>query len=166
MILAIDPGPERSAWLEFRRGYPTKFGIDTNEDVLTVIARSHSMTLAIESIASYGMAVGADVFETAVWSGRFIQRWVDDPASRRLTSPVQRVYRRDVKLYLCGNQRAKDANVRQALIDRYGPGKEAAIGRKVAPGVLYGVKSHIWSALAVAVTAADLERAEATREAA
>jgi len=58
-----------------------------------------------------------------------------------------------VKLHLCGSARAKDTNIRQALIDRYGG--SAAIGKKAAPGPLYGVSKDVWSALAVAVTAAD-----------
>jgi hypothetical protein len=59
--------------------------------------------------------------------------------------------RRAVKLALCGDSRAKDANIRQALIDRFG-GKDAAIGRKAAPGPLYGISRDVWSALAIAVT--------------
>ena len=46
----------------------------------------------------------------------------------------------------------RDANIRQALIDRYGPGKDRAIGRKLSPGPLYGLSGDCWSALAVAVT--------------
>ena len=64
---------------------------------------------------------------------------------------------------LCKNNRAKDKNIRQALIDRFGPGK-AAIGTKKAPGPLYGLKSHLWSALAVAVVAADALEGEAAKE--
>jgi hypothetical protein len=97
--------------------------------------------LALEMIASYGMAVGAEVFETVRWIGRMQQVWRDPEA-------VRLVYRRDVKLHLCGSARAKDQNVRQALIDSLGP-----VGVKKTPGPLYGVKSHAWSALAVAVTA-------------
>jgi hypothetical protein len=59
---------------------------------------------------------------------------------------VTRVFRKDVKLHLCNSPRAKDANVRQALLDRLGPQ-----GTKKAPGPTYGVKSHEWAALAVAV---------------
>lgn len=165
MILAIDPGPERSAWLVYKDGQPFehRFGIDPNATVLERLRDSGGLglgdepcRLAIESIASYGMAVGAEVFETCVWSGRFIQGWLDAGLLPwREEDSVRRVFRRDVKMHLCGSARAKDANVRQALIDRYGPGKEAAIGKKATPGPLYGVTSHVWSALAVAVTAAD-----------
>lgn len=160
-ILAIDPGPERSAWLVFDRGRPVDFSIDANPGVLAVIADSPADVLAIESIASYGMSVGAEVFETCVWSGRFIQAWHHQAAPWPDESTAHRVYRRDVKLHLCGTARAKDANVRQALIDRYGPGKDKAIGRKASPGPLYGVSSHAWAALAVAVTAADTLALEA-----
>lgn len=159
MILAIDPGPERSAWVEYEQGILAAFGIDSNAALLARIPGTAADRFAIESIASYGMAVGAEVFETCVWVGRLIQRWEDSAG----WTPAQRVYRRDVKLHLCGSARAKDANVRQALIDRYG-GKERAIGRKAAPGPLYGVTSHVWSALAVAVTAADAEAGDHSTE--
>lgn len=118
-------------------------GIERNEIVLASILMSADDVLAIEMIASYGMAVGREVFETCVWIGRFLQTW-------RKPEAVKLVYRKDVKLHLCGNTRAKDPNVRQALLDKVGPQ-----GTKKIPGPTYGVKSHAWSALAVAVTVAD-----------
>lgn len=159
-LLAIDPGPTQSAWLALNDGHPVQFAIEPNDAVLDRIREAAVDVLAIESIASYGMAVGAEVFETCVWSGRFIQRWDDRPECGLL----RRVPRLAVKLHLCASARAKDANVRQALIDRYGPGKDTAIGRKATPGPLYGVSSHVWAALAVAVTVAD--ELDARREAA
>jgi len=101
-------------------------------------------------VASYGMAVGKDVFETALWTGRFIEAW---------GGPHTKVYRKDVKLTLCGNASAKDANIRQALIDRYPPtggGRRPQTGTKAKPGPLYGVRRDIWQALAVAVTWVEL----------
>ena len=89
-------------------------------------------------------------------------------------SEVVLVERPDIKLVLCGSRAAKDPNVRQALIDRWG-GDSVAVGGKKCPecrqrrtqqsgcglcrgsgwehpkGVLYGIGSHVWSALAVAV---------------
>ncbi|MCA1572675.1 MAG: hypothetical protein LC798_20745 [Chloroflexi bacterium] len=150
ILLAIDPGYTQSAWVEYIDGRPDQFGIVPNDDILTILRDPTFTELAIESVASYGMPVGAEVFETCVWTGRFIQRWRDLTGS----SPL-RVYRRDVKLHLCGSMRAKDANIRAALIDRYGPGKDLAIGRKASPGPLYGVTKDVWAALAVAVTADD-----------
>jgi hypothetical protein len=125
-------------------------GVMENKEVLDLIECHQLQTpggrVAIEMIASYGMAVGKEVFETCVWIGRFVQ--VAGPECVRL------VYRKDVKLHLCGSPRAKDPNVRQALIDRWG-GKAEAIGNVKKPGPLYAVKSHAWPALAVAVTAAE-----------
>src|SRR3990167_6090451 len=57
--------------------------------------------------------------------------------------------------HLCHDSRAKDGNIRAALIDRFGPGKDRAIGRKATPGPLFGVSSDVWSALAIAVTFTD-----------
>jgi hypothetical protein len=95
--------------------------------------------LAVEMIASYGMAVGASVFDTCIWIGRFVQAW--DPRPHAL------VYRRDVKLHLCGSARAKDANVRQALLDLYGDGtRQTACGVKSKPGPLYGIKKDEYQA--------------------
>ena len=102
-------------------------------------------------IASYGMAVGAEVFATCVEIGRMVEC---QPAA--LLIPRARV-----KLALCGSARATDANLRQALLDRYG-GSGSAIGIRKAPGPLYGVKSHAWAALALAWTV-QLERAELER---
>ena len=98
--------------------------------------------VAIEKVESYGMAVGAEVFDTVFWSGRF--------AEAASSATVVMLPRRVVKLTLCGDSRAKDANIRQALIDRFGG--SAAIGRKAAPGPLYGISRDVWSALAIAVT--------------
>ena len=121
----------------------TLAGVSENADLFELIA-CHGGPIAIEMIASYGMAVGKEVFETCVWIGRFVQAAGVDR--------VRLVYRKDVKLHLCGSPRAKDANIRQALIDRWG-GKAEAVGTVKRPGPLYGVKSHAWAALAVAVTA-------------
>jgi hypothetical protein len=103
---------------------------------------------AVEMVASYGMAVGAEVFNTCVWIGRF---WA---AMEPRFSTVLLVPRLKVKQHLCHDSRAKDANIRQALLDKYG-GKEKAIGKKAAPGPLYDIKSHLWAALALAVTVQD-----------
>lgn len=151
MIIAIDPGSEQSAYVEYYKdGRVHSFGKRPNEelinwDVLRYSGKLSNSFLAIEMIASYGMPVGASVFDTCVWIGRFIQAW---------NGPYELVYRRDVKLHLCGQARAKDGNVRQAIIDRFG-GKEKAIGRKASPGPLYGVSGDTWQALAVAITYSD-----------
>ena len=104
--------------------------------------------LAIEMISSQGMSVGQETFDTAMWVGRYCEVWDSCGMDAILA------YRREIKLHLCGTSRAKDANVRQALIDRYG-GKEAALGKKRFPGPLFGVSGHAWAALAVATFCQD-----------
>lgn len=161
-VLAIDPGPVESAWVFYNAAdhRPAFWKKAPNSEILNGLDEDLAADrLAIEMIASYGMAVGADVFETCVWIGRFIERWT----GRARPEPL-RIYRREVKLHLCQSPRAKDANVRQALIDRYGPGKDRAIGRKATPGPLYGMAGDCWAALGVAVTA--VETHDAVREAA
>lgn len=148
IVFAIDPGTKQSGWALLDGAHVVDSGVHANHDMLRwVQAGQGADALAIEMIASYGMAVGRDVFETVRWIGRFQQAWRDPEA-------VRLVYRQEVKLHLCGTPRAKDANIRQALIDQLGPQ-----GTKKAPGNTYGVKSHAWAALGVAVTAAALKAA-------
>lgn len=150
MVTGIDPGPTRSAIVTIDTGGGKDAAggwILENEELLAVLFRSTREHVAIEMIASYGMPVGAEVFETCCWIGRF-EQVIATPPGKMPT----RIFRRAVKLELCGNVRAKDPNVRQALIDLYGPGKDKAIGLKASPGPLYGFKADMWAALGVAVT--------------
>ncbi len=162
MILAIDPGNEQSAFVLYdadTRRLRDVGKLDNSEVLAKLVVTRHEVPLmpwwqadmlAIEMIASYGMPVGREVFETCVWIGRFLQAWDDAHAL---------VYRKDVKLHLCNSPRANDATIRAALIDRFG-GKDRAIGRKAAPGPLYRVKADAWSALAIAVTYSETQAKE------
>lgn len=145
-ILAIDPGPAKSAWLVWDGAVVSK-GHEDNDTVLRMCGGGASLDhMAIEMVQSFGMAVGAEVFETVYWIGRFCQAWAPRPFAR--------VFRKDVKMHLCHSMRAKDPNIRQALIDRLGPP-----GTKKNPGATYGVSGDMWSALAVAVTFAETKAA-------
>lgn len=148
MILAIDPGNTQSGWCLFDGQRVHDSGVLDNDEMLAKVVTHRDKLLAIEMIASYGMPVGREVFETCVWIGRFVQ------AHR--PNCWQLVYRKDVKMYLCGSMKAKDGNIRQAIIDLFpatGGGKIPQIGTKANPGPLYGVSSHAWAALGVAITA-------------
>lgn len=169
-ILALDPGTHEVGWcmFEFDPRMPllsaqVRTDIIDNETALRYLGDTDIAAdlLAIEMIASYGMPVGAEVFETVRWIGRFEQRWRDTHQSEERNAVVRMVYRREVKSHLCGSSKAKDANIRQRLLDIFGPA-----GTKKAPGVLYGVKSHAWAALAVAVTAAETPEPAALQAAA
>jgi hypothetical protein len=149
-ILALDPGTTETAFVLWDGRKVLDAAHWPNADVRQVlIAREYDL-VACEMIASYGMAVGREVFETCVWIGRFAETAHTD---------TRMVYRRDVKLHLCHSPRAKDANVRQALIDRLGPQ-----GTKKNPGPTYGMKSHLWAALAVGVFAWDQVKQEEKAE--
>lgn len=145
-ILAIDPGTERSAFVVLNAGgFPVSFGTVPNIVTINVIDKWRECTVVVEMVASYGMPVGREVFETVYWIGRFCQA----------AGNHERMYRGQVKDHLCRSRKANDAAIRQALLDRFGPGKEKAIGVKKSPGPLYGIKGDEWSALAVAVCAFD-----------
>lgn len=142
-ILAIDPGTRESGWVLWNGSSVAYSGIQGNDDVLRMVAgwKDAETRLAIEVMQAMGMPAGQEIFETCIWIGRLIQAW-------RAPAEVIRVKRTEVKLHLCGSARAKDPNVRQALLDKIGKP-----GTIKDPGPTYGVKSHGWSALAVAVTA-------------
>ena len=155
MILAIDPGDRQSAYVVMGKDLrPLEFKKAENEDLLAriprLLDRYGDLSLALEMVASYGMPVGASVFETCVWIGRFWQAC--DALPRKAL-----VYRIDEKLTLCHDSRAKDANIRQALIDRFAPGvPNSGKGTKKNPGWFYGFSADVWQAYAVGVTCADM----------
>lgn len=147
-IFSIDPGNTESGYalIQMPDFKLLDFGKTTNEMLLDnlpdMIAGADAF--AIEMVASYGMAVGKDVFETCVWIGRFIQA-----AQKEHTL----VYRKDEKLCLCGSLKAKDSNIRQALIDRYAKFDfKSGKGVKKNPDTFYGVSKDAWQAIAVGVT--------------
>ena len=156
-ILALDPGNTQTGYavLEMPEFRLIKFGKTDNPPLLTLVANSDILydvdAVAIEMVASYGMAVGREVFETCVWIGRFHQA-ADHPNTHY-------VYRKEEKEILCGSLRAKDANIRQALIDRYARHDlKNGKGTKGNPDVFYGVSKDVWAAIAVGVTYYELTK--------
>ena len=162
MILAIDPGNEESGIVVIRESdlkpiYSAKI---SNEELLENLIMDRYERLddiesiehvAIEMIASYGMAVGKTVFETCVWIGRFIQAFYG------VELPIKYIYRKEEKLNLCQSMKAKDSNIVQALIDRFAPNTaNKGKGTKKEPGWFYGFKKDIWQAYAVGVTYYDM----------
>lgn len=154
-ILAIDPGNMESGYVlvehdgqEIRKVLDV--GKTTNERIVEKMMKDLPLIsdFAIEMVQSMGQTVGQEVFDTCVWVGRFweVARYAYVGISGKKT-----IYRREEKLYLCGCLSAKDKNIRQALIDRYG-----VVGTKKNPGFFYvnGTKfaKDMWAAMAVAVT--------------
>ncbi|MAH47126.1 hypothetical protein CMI37_14965 [Candidatus Pacearchaeota archaeon] len=152
-LLAIDPGTTHSGLVTYDGTRVTHANSDMHNDAVLECVLEHDYDhLAVEMVASYGMPVGRETFQTVLWIGRFIQ-----------ASPVPHtlVYRKSagsipgIVWSLCKDAKAKDANIRRALLDRFpatGGGATPQVGTKKQPGPLYGVSRHAWSALAVAVT--------------
>ena len=137
-----------SAFVILSEGKPKQFGKVLNGELREAILawfQKETESCVIEQVASYGMPVGEEVFETVFWSGRFAEAY---GAAR-----VKRMPRLKVKMHLCHDSRAKDGNIRQAVIDRFGGA--SAIGKKATPGPLYGVSGDVWAALALALTYAE-----------
>lgn len=149
-LLAIDPGNTESAFCLYdtETKTPIRFAKVPNRELIQSMKASNAPKMCvIEMIASYGMPVGATVFETCLWIGRFIEAW----NSKGIQYEEPRLmFRREVKLHLCNSVKAKDGNISQALRDRFGEK-----GTKKNPGLLYGISKDCWAALAVAVTWAD-----------
>ena len=157
IILGLDPGYEHSALILWN-GQEIVWGIDESNEWILQQLRGDPVAdiLVIEQVESFGMAVGKTVFETVYFSGRCAEAW--------FPKRVARVPRREIKLHICGHARATDSNIRQALIDRFGPSTDKAIGRKASRGPLYQITGHKLSALAVALTWWDQHRDDPSGE--
>ena len=151
VVCGIDPGPEYSAAVWWNGREVIRCSYAGNFQILGEISHDKVMMphVAVEMVQSYGRPAGAALFETAYWAGRFVQA---------ATYTVERVFHKDIKLHFCGTQGGiGEAHVRQAIIDRF-PGYANHFqlkGNKKNPGPLYGIKGHMWSALAVAMYAYD-----------
>lgn len=159
-LIAIDPGPKESGICILDEHYtPLEAGKTENLLLLDnlVIPSGSDVFVVIEMVGHYGtgMPAGKEVFETCVWIGRFLQ-WFEE---RGVTTDT--LERREVKMNLCGNARARDSNIRQALVDRFAPmTKNYGKGTKKNPGFFYGFASDAWQAYALGVTYLDLCREE------
>jgi len=144
-IIAIDPGPKTSGIVMWDGSAVYINPEISNPEMLSWLRQGtwvNSWVVAIEMIACYGMPVGAETFETCLIIGR-IQEICK-------STRIELIYRKEVKMHLCGSMKAKDANIRKALIDKLGE-----VGIKKNPGPLYGISGHSWSALAIAITCAE-----------
>lgn len=154
-ILAIDPGPIESAYVIWDGKKITQKGKLENYTLLSELRLSWLLDSkgfdydesVIEMIASYGMPVGQEVFDTCIWIGRFYDCFESN------NKPIKLIKRKEIKLYHCGSMKAKDANIRQALIDRF---EQTISGKERPKGILKGVSKDEWAALALAVYYFDL----------
>jgi membrane-bound ClpP family serine protease len=140
-IIGIDPGNKETAIVMIAGGKIIDHAYLQNDAALHFINGAQSIYVDIycEMIASYGMPVGKSVFETCLFIGQILQV---APQTKLITRNV-------VKNAICHSSKAKDANIRQALIDIYGE-----VGTKKNPGGTFGMSGDKWAALAVATAAA------------
>jgi len=154
-VIAIDPGTTDSAMvvMDGKTLKPEQLYLEDNEMIrhlLCNIPLDWDDRLVIEMVASYGMPVGKEVFETCVWIGRFYE--IGNMRLRNGNKP-EFVYRKDEKLHICGSPRANDATIRRALIDRFAD-HDLRFGRgtKKNPDWFYGFRQDLWAAYAVGLT--------------
>lgn len=152
-VFAIDPGNIESAYVIWDGKKIYEFDKIPNEKleekINSILYTDEEYPMAIEMVASYGMPVGATVFDTCVWIGMFIQEY-----KKSVGTDWKQVYRKDIKMHICQSNRAKDSNVIQALVDRFGNTHEHGKygkGTKKNPGFFYGFSKDVWQAFAVAV---------------
>lgn len=148
-ILALDPGTTLTGYaiIQMPDFKLLDFGKEENTRLLEMceLIPYDIDEVAIEMIACYGMPAGKDIFETCVWIGQFKQ------ALKRFN--ITYIYRKDEKITLCNSMKAKDSNIRQALINRYAKHDyKNGKGTKKNKDIFYGVSKDVWSAIAVGVT--------------
>lgn len=114
-ILGVDPGPAESAFA-LVTGDQQVLRADKvgNDSLIERIRQAPPAHVAIESIQSYGMAVGRSVFDTCFFIGELIRTCKD--AGIPFTLYPRPEYTRRI----CGVGKVNDAVLRQALLLRFG----------------------------------------------
>jgi len=138
VVLALDPGNVETAYCFLKGREIELFGKVPNAQIFPILQSGGYTNVACEMVCSYGMPAGASLFDTCVMIGMVISN---------AKAPVTLIPRIQVKSHICHSGRATDANIRQALIDLFGPQ-----GKKAAPGPTFGISADVWSALAIAET--------------
>lgn len=146
MIVGIDPGPTNSGVVFIS---PVSFKVEhafpamDNRELIGMLRTDIAATeIALECIEAMYAHVGKETVRTIRFCGAIEEACLSRDRVITCLSP------QDVKKAVCGTASAKDPAVRQAIIDRLG-----APGTKKNPGPTFGVSSHAWRALAVALAA-------------
>lgn len=156
-VLAIDPGNIRSAYclIDGAKLKPMMADKVSNAELIEIVERLIArddtgpdyVDVAIENIECFGMPVGREVIDTAIYIGMLTQLF------KSSGYPVRYVFRSAEKLHICGSKRANDASIRRALIDRFANHDlKNGKGTKANPDFFYGFRADMWSAYAVGLT--------------
>lgn len=145
-VLSLDPGNEHTGFVladsETRR--PLEFDKIPNRELADMMLNGTLKfdEFVTERMESMGTLIGRTVLESCEWVGRFSQ------IAESLGLEVNYVYRHEEKIHICGDSRAKDANIRRALIDRFAKTANGK-GTKKEPDFFFQFRSDIWSAYAI-----------------
>lgn len=159
-LIAIDPGNIDSAYIIWNGEQVIEKGKVDNRTLLGRIVLCEVDLAVIEMVSSYGMPVGQTVFDTCVWLGMFKREF------EQYKIPVQLHFRTSIKLHHCKMTYAKDGNVRQALVDKYGEDYS-----KKKPNNIYNTANDkiymtgdLWSAFALATYITENEGRDEQRD--
>lgn len=170
-VVGIDPGPDKGGIVVYnaaarrvvvdeRIGNPARGGVCSWTDAplnqirrilrgLCAVPVPARRVVGVERFRSQGV-INADIIRSIETYGAIVE------IAQLYAGPVVPLYRADVLRHLDAlGARGRDRVVRERMISEHGGTREAAVGRKSAPGPLYAVASHAWQALAVAYVAAD-----------
>jgi len=143
-ILGIDPGPSQSAYVVWDTKtqqiveHDQSDNITFRNEIIWVRDDIEPYICVIEGMAFYGKVMNGESFDTLMFIGRLREIFADNH---------ELVYFPDIAYHFCNSRRGiKTSHINAVLTNRFG-GK----GTRKQQGRLWGVKEHIWSALAVAV---------------
>lgn len=151
LILGIDPGPEVHGVVVYdtearRVTFASKAA--TSAEVIDLLGQYKLGLALIErpaAMGALGPGIVGHMLDTA-WAAARLECEIE----LRSYAPCVTMTRRQVlrSLGVLSGKGSSDSKVRAACIaDHETPGGPPAVGRKAAPGPLYGVSSHAWQAL-------------------
>jgi Holliday junction resolvasome RuvABC endonuclease subunit len=114
IYLGIDPGSTETAYCRIDENYNIYKADKIPNDTLIDHQLCGVDHIAVESIQSYGMAVGRSIFDTTYMIGRIIQKAID------LNIPYTLYPRPEYARAICGVGKINDKIVRQSLELRFG----------------------------------------------
>ena len=175
IVLAIDPGTKQSGYVVYDTEKQEILAMHILLNNLLPVSikffsyynpvKGEELNIEIDVLVYEGMnlyhAVSEDTIQTLIWCGEFrgvFKQYHWDRCRKRVKGAfvpmpeVHEIKRSAIRKHF---EVKNDSGIRVALIDRFGGSRSVAVGTKKQKGKLYGVKSHIWSALAVAICYAE-----------